>query len=104
MEPQELERRRAELEQAQQQADRDFHDRLGGERDDVPCRAPGCSRGAVLLSAFCRKHHYEANRRVPCPFDHELEAATSSPTMPYLSSDQLDQRANVPPMRQAFAR
>lgn len=48
--------------------DRDFFDQLGPEREDVPCRAKGCEKGAVDLSVFCRRHHFEMIRKYPCPF------------------------------------
>jgi hypothetical protein len=51
------------------QMDREFYDSLGRERPDVPCRSPGCGRGAVALSAMCRPHHFEQVRGQPCPFD-----------------------------------
>jgi hypothetical protein len=47
---------------------RDFYDSLGAERPDMPCRAPGCKRGAVKLSAFCKTHHFEQVQNRPCPF------------------------------------
>ena len=49
--------------------DRDFYDALGAERPNVPCRSAGCPRGAVALSALCRRHHFEQVERRPCPFD-----------------------------------
>jgi len=48
--------------------DREFYDRLGSERPDVPCREAGCARGAVRLSVFCKVHHFQQVQRRPCPF------------------------------------
>ncbi|HEX8912089.1 MAG TPA: hypothetical protein VF796_06990 [Humisphaera sp.] len=50
------------------QADRSFYDSLGAERPGHPCCAPGCGRGRVALSAFCRVHHFEQVYRRHCPF------------------------------------
>lgn len=47
---------------------RAFYDCLGEERSGVPCRQQACARGAIELSVFCRVHHFENVRRVPCPF------------------------------------
>ena len=49
--------------------DRQFYDSLGNERPGTACRREGCDRGAVYLSAFCRKHHFENVRERPCPFE-----------------------------------
>ncbi|MDE2434590.1 MAG: hypothetical protein KGN37_17310 [Burkholderiales bacterium] len=66
-----------ELQLRQQQAheltlamDRKFYDQLGPERQDVHCKAEGCSRGAIQYSVFCRSHHFENIRRRTCPFNH----------------------------------
>jgi hypothetical protein len=48
--------------------DREFYDSLGSERQDHPCQAVSCSRGAVSHSRFCRVHHFEMVRRTRCPF------------------------------------
>jgi hypothetical protein len=48
--------------------DREFFDALGAERTDVPCRAEGCTRGAIHHSVFCRAHHFEAIKHESCPF------------------------------------
>jgi hypothetical protein len=51
---------------------RQFYESLGPERDAVPCRADGCTRGAVALSVLCRRHHYESvffGGGQPCPFE-----------------------------------
>src|SRR5262249_53118173 len=42
--------------------ERDFYDSLGAEREGVSCRHPGCTRGAVSTSVFCRRHHFEQVR------------------------------------------
>src|SRR3982750_2300449 len=41
-------------EETQRRLDREFHDGLGPEQAEEPCRAPECARGAVRFSAFCR--------------------------------------------------
>ena len=48
--------------------DREFYDSLGPERAAVPCRAPGCARGAVTQSLFCKAHQFEQVKKKPCPF------------------------------------
>jgi len=48
---------------------RQFYDSLGAERADRPCQAPGCARGAVEHTVFCKPHHYEIMYRHKCPFD-----------------------------------
>jgi hypothetical protein len=55
--------------ETQRQLDLEFFNCLGEERADVPCREPGCARGAVRLSAFCRTHHFENTKKRPCPFE-----------------------------------
>jgi hypothetical protein len=37
------------------------------ERPDKPCRRPGCTKGAIPLSVFCREHHFESIRKRPYP-------------------------------------
>ncbi|WP_156416740.1 DUF7716 domain-containing protein [Sphingopyxis sp. A083] len=49
--------------------DREFYDSLGEERAASRCRREGCERGAVNMSAFCRKHHFEMVRLRPCIFE-----------------------------------
>ena len=61
--------REAENRAWQLQPDRAFYDVLGAERPDRPCRHPGCSRGSVEFSVFCRSHHFESIRGRPSPFD-----------------------------------
>jgi hypothetical protein len=60
----EIIRRSEEITRAGQ---KEFWDALGPERDGVACRRPGCIRGAIHYSVFCRVHHFEALRG-PCPF------------------------------------
>lgn len=48
---------------------RRFYDELGDERTDVPCKSPGCSRGAIVSGVFCKSHHFEMIRRTPGPFE-----------------------------------
>jgi hypothetical protein len=48
--------------------DRKFYDSLGPERADVPCREPGCPRGAIAYSVLCRPHHFENVKRKVSPF------------------------------------
>jgi hypothetical protein len=48
--------------------DRAFFDVLGEERSEPRCARPGCSHGAILLSIFCRVHHFEMVKRKACPF------------------------------------
>lgn len=49
--------------------DREFYDALGLERSAIPCRRAGCTRGAVSLSAFCKRHHFESIHGRGCPFE-----------------------------------
>lgn len=49
--------------------DREFYELLGAERQSVPCRKTGCSRGAISSSVFCRVHHFEMIKKEACPFD-----------------------------------
>ena len=49
--------------------DREFYGILGEERSNTKCKRPGCTRGAITLSVFCRKHHFENVKGRPCPFD-----------------------------------
>ena len=55
-------------EETKRKLDREFYESLGDERGDVACREPGCNRGAIHLSIFCRSHHFESVKREPCPF------------------------------------
>jgi hypothetical protein len=68
LDPQERSRREEEAKQCLRTLHRQFLEALGAERPDVPCRQPGCSRGAVAQSVLCRVHHFENVKRQPCPF------------------------------------
>jgi hypothetical protein len=37
------------------------------ERPDIPCRKPGCTKGAIPQSVFCREHHFEMMQGRPYP-------------------------------------
>ncbi len=56
-------------EETQGRLDREFVALLGPERASPRCRHEQCDRGAVSLSALCRKHHFESIQRRPYPFD-----------------------------------
>ncbi|GEM_PF-1380943 len=49
--------------------DHEFYNQLGPEREGTRCGTVGCCRGAVALSLFCRRHHFEMVQKRPCPFD-----------------------------------
>lgn len=49
--------------------DREFCEKLGPEDITKPCRREGCNRGAVNLSVFCRRHHFENFGKRTYPFD-----------------------------------
>jgi hypothetical protein len=49
--------------------DREYYNRLGPERAEVPCQREGCSRGAVRFSVLCRSHHFENVKQRICPFE-----------------------------------
>jgi hypothetical protein len=55
-------------EEAQLRDERNFYVSLGEERADVICKTDDCQRGAVKYSVFCRVHHFEMIRKLPCPF------------------------------------
>ena len=55
-------------EKIRQEMDRKFYDGLGPENSAEPCKAPGCARGSVRLSVFCRVHHFENVTNRSCPF------------------------------------
>ncbi len=40
---------------------------IGHERPGTTCREPGCDRGTVQASVFCRQHHFEAVMGRPIP-------------------------------------
>ena len=50
-------------------SDWEFYSKLGTERATVPCRATGCSRGAITMGYFCKAHTFELLRSRPCPFE-----------------------------------
>jgi hypothetical protein len=49
--------------------DREFYTSLGPERAGSRCRREGCERGAVNMSAFCAKHHFEMIYKRPYLFE-----------------------------------
>jgi hypothetical protein len=55
--------------EVQRGLDRKFCDGLGPEDLSNQCRREGCGRGAVKLSAFCRRHHFENIWKRAFPFD-----------------------------------
>lgn len=56
-------------EESLRRVDREFADNLGPEDTTRQCHRNGCERGAVKLSVFCRRHHFEMITRRPYPFD-----------------------------------
>jgi hypothetical protein len=56
-------------EETKRQLDREFYELLGAERQSVPCKKAGCSRGAITSSVFCRVHHFEMIKKEVCPFN-----------------------------------
>jgi len=58
-----------ELTEAQRREDQKFYDSLGPERLAVRCRFPGCPRGAIAQSVFCRVHHFRQVTGRDSPFD-----------------------------------
>jgi hypothetical protein len=55
-------------EESMKMMDREFYGSLGAERTNVACRNPGCPRGAIEYSIFCRPHHFESVQRRESPF------------------------------------
>ncbi len=53
----------------QRQRDLWFYEGLGTEDTSRKCRRDDCDRGAIKLSVFCRRHHFEMIWRRDCPFD-----------------------------------
>ena len=45
----------------------EFLQSIGHERPGTTCREPGCGRGTVQASVFCRRHHFEAVMGRPIP-------------------------------------
>lgn len=66
----EIRARKEEAERLTLGMDRTFYDSLGDERPNVRCRHPGCPRGCVQFSVFCRPHHFESLKKRPSPFHH----------------------------------
>jgi hypothetical protein len=56
-------------EETKKKLDREFYELLGAERQNVPCKKEGCSRGAITSSVFCRVHHFEMIKKEGCPFN-----------------------------------
>lgn len=69
MSPEDREARERVFAASQLASDREFYDTLGLERPATPCRHPGCDRGSVSLSVFCRPHHFASIRGRTCPFN-----------------------------------
>ncbi len=63
------EKRNQELAEWRLQQDRVFYDSLDQEDPSKACRSPGCNRGTVKFSVFCRRHHFENVQNRPCPFE-----------------------------------
>ena len=51
------------------ESDREWWESLGEEIGPQECRAEGCGRSRITLSAFCRKHHFVQIMHKPCPFE-----------------------------------
>lgn len=47
---------------------KNFCDALGDERVNVACKQSGCFRGAVRMSVYCRRHHFESVNNQAYPF------------------------------------
>lgn len=62
-------RRRQEMEAHALAHAQEFYQQLGPEDPAVRCRHPGCQRGRIRFSVFCRMHHFESLKHKPCPFD-----------------------------------
>jgi hypothetical protein len=45
-----------------------YFESLGAERPETKCQADGCDLGAIPMSVFCRRHHFEQIKKRPCPF------------------------------------
>lgn len=66
----EKEKRQREAAELTLKMHREFYDNLGPEDAGEQCRQPGCPRGTVKFSVFCRIHHFESLYKTPCPFHH----------------------------------
>jgi hypothetical protein len=64
----ELEAQRELSERMTLESHRAFFESLGQESVGKGCKKEGCTRGTVAQSVFCRIHHFEQIRGVPCPF------------------------------------
>jgi len=60
--------RKAIFDQIALASDREFYESLGDEKLGEPCKKPGCSRGVISHSVFCRVHHFESVKGRACPF------------------------------------
>ncbi len=63
----ELERLKRTPEEQKLHDDLAFLEQLGPERPDVPCKINTCTHGAISLSVFCRRHHFEMLEGRECP-------------------------------------
>jgi hypothetical protein len=57
-------------EETRARLDAEFLSRLGPEDPARPCRHDGCTHGAVGLSVFCGRHHFENVFSRPCEAKH----------------------------------
>jgi len=57
------------IEVVREKLDREFYTSLGPERAGSRCRREGCDRGAVNMSAFCGRHHFEMIYKRPYLFE-----------------------------------
>lgn len=48
---------------------REFYDSLAGKVAGEKCAANGCAKDRIPHSVFCRKHHFEAIMKTPCPYE-----------------------------------
>ncbi len=67
--PEQIQERERAFASAQLAFDRSFYEELGAERPNTACRAPGCQRGTISLSVFCRPHHFASVRGRVSPFE-----------------------------------
>ena len=47
---------------------KNFYDSLTGEVSAERCKAEGCPSNRIPQSVFCRRHHFEAIMKMPCPY------------------------------------
>src|ERR1700730_16324061 len=57
------------IEERQRQIDLQFYQGLGAEDASCKCQRQDCSRGAIKLSVYCRRHYFEKIWCRECPFD-----------------------------------